>query len=267
MGIWITGKDIVKDGLLNEATLIIEFGSGALSGYILSDNSEVQLINLEHERQIFANIQMLCAPKIGTEHRTVKNPNYRNPYTNRTWDRPPEQPTCTIVVDVERYRFSRGVGREWLPWKKLLQILSNAGHEDRWPVVEIPPIQLNAIEAGWNADRVRDLAFSAYFKEEDVMERSPKQSPQQSIPNGTYSDVKHHQTESKRAQLKSWKDIERVAGMNRKTITKAEKSTSGKAVVHHEGNAVWAYEDEIVELVRKYGLRKERDVAEKKKSR
>lgn len=264
MGKWITGADIIKDGLLNEATLVIQFGSGTLSGYRLSDNFEVQPIDLEHEKQVFLDVQRLCAPKISTTYKTVKNPNFRNPYTTRNWERPPEQPTCTIPVEEERYRFSRGVHREWIPWEKLLQTLSNAGLEDRWPVVEINTLQLNAIEGEWNADRVRDLAFSVYFKEEDVMDISPGQPAQQSLPNSICSDVKYSSTESKRVRLISWKEIERVAGMDKKTICKAEKSIKMKAVIHHEGNRVWAYEDELLELISKFGAHKEREAAEKK---
>ncbi len=165
---WITGKDIVNKSLLNEATLVMQFGSGALSGYRLADNFEAQMIILEHEKEIFLAIQRLCAPKICTISKTVKNPNYRNPNLPRSWEHPPEQPTCTILVDVECYRFSRGIERKWISWEQLLKILLGAGHEDRWPVVEISPTQLGAIEAGWNVDRIRELAFSSYFKEYDI---------------------------------------------------------------------------------------------------
>lgn len=263
---WITGKDIVKDGILREATLIMQFGSGALSGYSLADNFEAQLIDLEHERQVFLDIQRLCAPKICMETKTVKNPNYRNPYLPRNWEYPPEQPTRVITVEVERYRFSRSVEREWVPWEKLLQILSTAGHEDRWPVVEIPTLQLNAIEAGWNADRVRDIAFSAYFKEDYVRPISHNQPAQQPTTGSIHSTGEHLFPEPERVKLSSWKEIEPVAEMNRKTIAKAEKSTKMRAVIHHEGNRVWAFKDEVLELKNRYGTYKERKERENKTS-
>lgn len=60
-----------------------------------------------------------------------------------------------------------------------------------------------------------------------------------------------------RKKITGWEKIEQAAGMSRKTIETAEHRVKMKSVIHRELNRVWAFEDELFDLVSKWGKQKE----------
>lgn len=61
-----------------------------------------------------------------------------------------------------------------------------------------------------------------------------------------------------------WEKIEQATSMSRKTIETADHRVKTKSVIHRELNRVWAFKDELLDLVSKWGKQKEAKAKAKK---
>ena len=256
MELWITADEIIQRGILNKETLVSLVRKKQLPVYD-EDEKPVDLISLENQFNDIA--RMIKEPIQGMVQKNVLRYNELLQQEQITYATVPAMVAPFIGHHDEWTNKNGKHNTPRIPWNKLHNALANKTR----PI--IPKSQYEEIMDGWGKQQITEVIFESLFRENEVLAVSDLNTEQrQTSPHIDSICAKLQQHQPVRTRLPNWEKIEKTAGMSKKTIKKAESKTNMKAVIHHEGNKVWAFEDEVIELAARYGAYKERKVKEKK---
>ncbi|MDD2464117.1 MAG: hypothetical protein PHI97_08970 [Desulfobulbus sp.] len=230
---WLTAGEIIQLDFANKPTLISAVRSGQLTAY---DHDE-EPVNWHFLENQFKEIQDYLSI-IQQDRINIKK----------------DSPVAPWGI---LHRFFKN----WARIKQEFPDDQNFNHDTRR---NLALSQFLEIEAGWNSERIFEIISKSIFKTNDIEKILPKRPVLQPDTGNTHSSIKLPPSEPERIKLTTWKDIEMAAKRSKKTIEKAESVVKMPHVIHHEGHRVWAYEDELLDLITKYGKYSERKAGEKK---
>ena len=265
----LTTDEVIQLGI-NRATLIDYVRNELVVAY----DDKNKPIDLKEKERKFLDIQRLCEPETHTEQQT-RPKRTPNPFTGgrqlfgsetgKEKSFAVEKKYRRIFVIPDQYPTQAGmIANVWIDWDILHSTLSDRDIKDL--PINIAFSQEQAILKGWNNDRIFDFIKEATFSEADIKEIAgpDTEQPPTALASSVAHDADLYPKNQKREKLPNWNEIESVTHMSRKTILTAQKELKGKAVVHQEGNNVWAWKDEALDLSIRWRKHKERKAAEKR---